>query len=183
VVFAARSTAQLAEPYRSEDLADTFLMHADKALHLLRVKDQDDFARAVEQSDLVDSYKAPFLDRSHDEYDATADFIRRAFDRRKSQVSFPARVWLDAIVNDDPGLLKTAYSDRIASKEEDWQSRIREYRQQLADDLGEFDPHGFGVGYMTSLDREGEVDVSYRGEEYRTFIIIRQGTGWRLDEF
>ena len=158
-------------------------MHADHALDLLRVKNHDEFTRAVEKSSLVDSFKGPFLDQNNEEYDATTDFVRRAFDRRKSQPSFPARVWLDAIVNDDSGLLKTAYSDQVASEDEDWQSRMQKYRQQLADDLGDVDPHQFSFGFLTSLDQDGEVHVSYKDKEYRVFRIIRQETGWRLDEF
>lgn len=172
-----------AEPYGSENQEDTFLMNADHALDLLGVESQDGLKRAVEKASLIDSAKAPFLDPNNDEYDDTTDFIRRAFDRRKSQPSFPARVWLNAIVNDDSSLLKTAYSDEVASKTEDWQSRLEEYRQQLEKDLGEFDRHQFDFGSLTSWDQEGEIDVSYKGKEYRTFKIIREQTGWRLDEF
>ncbi|MBN1910773.1 MAG: hypothetical protein JW818_13590 [Pirellulales bacterium] len=106
-----------AEPYRKENQKDTFLRHADSALNLLRTRDLDELRRAVEKASLVNSVKAPFLDENNGEYDAMTDFVRRAFDRRKSQPTYPARVWLDAIVNTDPSLLKTAYSDQLASRD------------------------------------------------------------------
>lgn len=172
-----------AEPYGAENQKETFLRHADDALGLLNVKSQDEFNRVVKNSDLVDDLKARFLDQNNDEFSTTTDFIRRAFARRSSQPSFPAKVWLDAIVNDDPGLLQTAYSDRLTTGSENWDSRIKKYRRQLVHDLGEFNQHEFSVDWTTHLNEEGEVRIHYKTSEYRVFKIIRQGSVWRLDEF
>ena len=172
-----------AEPYGSEFQEDTFVMHADQALDLLGVKNQDELMHVVENAGLINSVTAPFLDPNDNEHNVIIDFIDRAFQRQKSQPHFPARVWLDAVINEDPDLLSTAYSDRVASENPDWRNQLGEYRQQLAKDLGELDPQRFSFSYSTSLDQEGEVIVSYEEKKYHTFKIIRDGTGWRLDEF
>ena len=171
-----------AEEFGKEMRADLFLNNAGRAIDLLHVSDYEAFIQKVRGNDPDPSYYAEFLNPQDEEYAKTTDFLRRIFAKRESEPWYPARVWIKAIFDNDADLLRTAYSERLQGTSESWPKRLKDYQQEIQDAWGEASVYDFGFPYSGD-DQEGEVEVLWKEEEYRTIKIVREGDAWKLDEF
>jgi hypothetical protein len=171
-----------AEPFKKEHHDDCFLWNADFMLGFLAVDSMEELTSVVENVELRDATKAPFLDPSNDEYEQVQDFLQRTFAWRDAEPRRPARLWLKAVLNDDVKLLEEAFSERVRNESDDaiWAERLAAYQADLDSAYGEYEYREFGSSY-TAGGNDGELRIHHKDEENRTFQIVNENDGWKID--
>lgn len=172
----------MAEPYNRLDRGDVFEMQASLSLQLLGALDEDELARMVEKSNLVDELKDSFLDPTHTEHDVVTNFVQRAFKHLRASPRYPAQIWLEAVMNDDVELLKEVYSENMRNNTDDaaWAERLATDKEELESKCGACEYREFGYSYTVGMD--GEVVVHWKEDEPWTFPIIKENDVWKIDE-
>ena len=170
--------------YGDAHLADSFLENAADALALLEVNDVDELVAVVKDADLLpETIKRSFLDAADREHDVIIHFVLRAFAWQRAQPTYPARLWLRAIGTDDAEMLRSAFSEALQEQvpSESWAERLEDYRAELQAHQADFEFSEFSFQYWTS-NRDGEASILLKGQKCRTFKIIQEQDGWKLDE-
>ena len=95
----------------------------------------------------------------------------------------PVLQWLSAVKSGNQDRLKTAFSAPMQRQfeQEGWPGVLRTYRDAFQKAFGDYVLEDFSFEFVGDADR-GQVLVMHKGNKLPGVRVIRESTGWKVDE-
>ena len=95
----------------------------------------------------------------------------------------PVIVWFNAIKNGDQEALKTAFSERMRQQFDEigWAKVLMMYQDGFKQVLGDFKLEDFAFEFTGGED-SGHVAIAHKGTQLPAVQVLREKTGWRVNE-
>ena len=95
----------------------------------------------------------------------------------------PVLVWLSAVKSGNQDQLKTAFSATMQKQFEQlgWPLVLDNYRQAFQKAFGDYVLADFSFEFVGGED-SGHVNVVHKGNKWPGVLVIRESTGWKVNE-
>ena len=95
----------------------------------------------------------------------------------------PVLVWLSAVKSGNQDQLKTAFSAAMQRQFEErgWGNVLMIYQEAFQKAFGDYAVADFSFEFAGGEDR-GHVNIMHRGNKWPAVLVIRESTGWKVNE-
>ena len=116
---------------------------------------------------------------------AAADSFRSDVDKPEHLVpqARPVATWLEAVKNGDKNRLKTVFSEKIRSRfdAEGWDKVMKTYQQVFKQEFGDYKLEDFKFEF-TGDEEKGKVSVVHQGKKTPGLRVVKEKSGWKVNE-